>query len=99
MKSGYSIDWSDEALDNLDSIIEYLQNKWTDMQISRFFKKLDKHIVLLSNNSLLFPVVDLTTNLRRSILTQQTTIYYQIKNNIVLLFSPFSITGKTRNRY
>jgi plasmid stabilization system protein ParE len=69
MKSGYSINWSDEALDHLNSIIEYLQNKWTDMQISRFFKKLVKHIDLISKNPLLFPVVDLTTNLRRSVLT------------------------------
>ena len=89
MKSGYSIDWSDEALDNLDSIIEYLQNKWTDREISRFFKKLDKHIDLISKNPLLFPVVDLTTNLRRSVLTQQTTIYYAIKNDVIVILSLF----------
>jgi len=51
MKSGYSIDWSDEASDNLDSIIDYLHKKWTDREISRFFKKLDKQIDLISKKS------------------------------------------------
>jgi len=89
MKSGYSIDWSDEASDNLDSIIEYLQNKWTDREIRRFFKKLDKRIDLISKNPLLFPVVDLTMNARRSVLTAQTTIYYQIKLDVVIILSLF----------
>lgn len=89
MKSGYSIDWSDEASDNLDSIIDYLQKKWTDREIGRFFKKLDKHIDLISKNPFSFPVVDLTTNLRRSVLTEQTTIYYEIKNDIVVILSLF----------
>lgn len=33
MQSGYNIDWSDEASDNLDSIIDYLQSRWTDREI------------------------------------------------------------------
>ncbi len=89
MKSGYSIDWSDEASDNLDSIIDYLQNKWTDREIRKFFKKLDKRIDLISKNPLLFPEVDLTTNIRRSVLTEQTTIYYEIKIDMVVILSLF----------
>lgn len=89
MKSGYSIDWSDEASDNLDSIIDYLQNRWTEREISRFFKKLDKRLNLISVNPLLFPVIDFAPNLRRSVLTEQTTIYYEIKIDVVVILSLF----------
>lgn len=89
MKSGYEINWSDEASANLDSIIEYLQNRWTDREISRFFKKLDKLINLISRNPHSFPVVDLKINIRRIVLSKQTSIYYEIKQNEVVILSLF----------
>jgi plasmid stabilization system protein ParE len=89
MKSGYRIDWSDEASDNLDSIIEYLQNRWTDREIGRFFKKLDKRIDLISRNPHAYPVIDLRINIRRSVLSEQTTIYYEIKPDVVVILSLF----------
>lgn len=89
MKNGYSIDWSDEASDNLDSIIEYLKNKWTEREIRLFFKKLDKRIDLISKNPLLFPVIDIAPNFRRCVLTEQTTIYYEIKIDVVVILSLF----------
>lgn len=89
MKSGYKIDWSDEASANLDSIVEYLQNSWTDREISRFVKKLDKRIDLLSKNPHAYPVVDRRINIRRSVLSKQTTIYYEVKTDAVVILSLF----------
>ena len=89
MKSGYKIDWSDEASSNLDDIIEYLQNKWTDREIRRFFQKLDKRIMLISRNPFAFPVVDVRINIRRSVLSRQTSIYYEIKADVVVILSLF----------
>lgn len=40
MKSGFRIDWSHEAINNLDSIIDYLTIKWSDKEIRNFFRKL-----------------------------------------------------------
>ncbi len=89
MKSGYNVDWSDEASANLDSIIEYLQNRWTEREIGRFFKKLDKRIDLISRNPHAYPVVDKRINIRRSVLSKQTTIYYEIKPDMVVILSLF----------
>lgn len=36
------IDWTDEANEDLDSIIEYLEEKWTDEQIHNFFARLEE---------------------------------------------------------
>ncbi len=89
MKSGYKIDWADEARQNLDSIIEYLQNRWTNKEISNFFKKLDKRIDIISRNPHAYPIIDLRSDLRRSILTEQTSIYYEIKTDSVVILSLF----------
>ena len=89
MKSGYNIVWSEEALSNLDSIIEYLQNRWTDREISRFFKKLDKRVDIIARNPLAYPVVEVRINIRRSVLSEQTSIYYEIKSDVIVILSLF----------
>ena len=54
MKNGYKIDWSTEAINNLDSIIDYLSIKWTNREIKIFYKLLDKKLNLISKNPDLF---------------------------------------------
>ena len=54
MKNGYRIDWSIEAINNLDSIIDYLSIKWTNREIKNFYKLLDKKLNLISKNPDLF---------------------------------------------
>ncbi|MFZ4521838.1 MAG: type II toxin-antitoxin system RelE/ParE family toxin, partial [Bacteroidales bacterium] len=51
MKSGLKIRWTEEATKNLESIITYLESKWTSKELTKFFKKLEKQLLLLS----LFP--------------------------------------------
>ena len=36
------IDWTDEANEDLDDIIEYLEEKWSDEQIHVFFTRLEE---------------------------------------------------------
>lgn len=42
MKSTYRLIWSDEALNNLKYIIDYLENRWTKREIKKFALLLDK---------------------------------------------------------
>jgi plasmid stabilization system protein ParE len=89
MKSGYKIDWADEASNNLDSIIEYLQIRWSYKEIRIFFKKLDKRLDVISKNPLAYPGIELDSNIRRSVLTEQTTIYYEIQSDVIVILSLF----------
>lgn len=89
MRSGYNISWTNEAIDNLDSIIDYLQNRWTEKEISGFFKRLDKRINLISRNPHAFPVVDTRINIRKCVLSEQTSIYYEIKPDVVVILAFF----------
>ena len=78
MKNTYKIIWSDEALNNLKGIIEYLENRWTNREIKKFAQLLDKHLKLIEDNPFLFAESDKSNELRKSVLSSQTTIYYQI---------------------
>lgn len=89
MKSGYRIDWADEALENLDYINDYLTNKWTDREVRNFYLNLEKTLIVISNNPLAFPESDLKINVRRSVLSKQTTIYYEIQEDCIVILSLF----------
>ena len=86
MKSGYKIEWSVEAISNLDSIIDYLSNNWTNREICAFYKLLDKTLILISKNPDIFSNSELKSKVKRCVLSKQTTIYFEVKAyNIVIL--------------
>ncbi len=89
MRSGYSIVWSGRALKDLDRISKYLEENWTEKEISTFINKLFKRLNLISFFPKLFSKSRLKKNVRRSVLTKQVIIYYSIKNNVVEIITLF----------
>ncbi|MBF9253668.1 type II toxin-antitoxin system RelE/ParE family toxin [Pontibacter sp. 172403-2] len=89
MKNGYKIVWTNLALSNLDNIIEYLTNNWTETEISKFFRKIDRRISLISQRPLLYPLTSNRENVRRSVLSSQITIYYRINKQSVEILTLF----------
>lgn len=100
MKSIYKIVWSDEALNNLEGIIEYIEYRWTKREISKFSQLLDHQLKLIEENPYLFPQSNSLKGLRKSVLSRQTTIYYGIIDEeirIVSLFDNRQNPDKIRN--
>lgn len=89
MKSGYKLFWSERALGDLTNIIDYLTENWTQKEIKAFAKKLDKRLEIIAINPRLFPLTKKRKNVRRSVLTRQTVIYYETKENIVTVVALF----------
>ncbi len=81
----YKIYWSEEAVRNLDEILIYLNSRWTSKEINKFKNKLAKQLELIGHNPLLFPVSQYKPELRKAVLTRQTTIYYQLRDDTVYL--------------
>lgn len=99
MQSGYKLFWSDRALEDLQNIINYLGEKWTQKEIRNFARRLDKRLELISLNPRLFPKTAKRKNIRRSVLTKHTVIYYESTENavtIVALFDPRQHPKKLR---
>lgn len=56
MGSDYKIFWTAEAIDNLSSILGYLEERWTHKEVDHFKYKLTKQLNLIVQNPELFPV-------------------------------------------
>jgi len=48
MKSGYNVLWTDHAISELKDTLEYLEENWTEKELSNFSKELDHPIELIS---------------------------------------------------
>lgn len=89
MGSGYKLIWSNLALADLKNIIDYLLEKWTQKEIQNFARRLDKRLNLIATNPNLFPKTFKRRNVRRSVLTKHTVIYYETSEGIVTIVTLF----------
>jgi plasmid stabilization system protein ParE len=89
MKNGLKIEWSEEAIRNLDSIIEYLTYRWTDREIKNFFVKLEKRLQTISLQPTSYPNSAQKPYVRRSVLSKQTTIFYSVIGDKLFIVSLF----------
>lgn len=78
MSTGYKIIWSEEADQNVDAVLDYLENNWSEREVSNFITKLQERISLISEQPKLFPKSELIEGARRSVLTKQITVYYRL---------------------
>ena len=75
MGNTYKLIWSEEALNNLKDIIGYLENKWTQREIKKFARLLEKHLDLIKDNPKLFPESELSNGFRRAVISKQVSLY------------------------
>ena len=90
MGSDFKVFWTDEAIKNLQSIMDYLDCQWTQREIDNFKKKLAKQIELIETNPRLFPVSEYNPGLRKAVLSKQTTIFYEIADRMIYLVYLFN---------
>ncbi len=89
MESTYKLIWSDEALSNLKNILVYLEENWTQKEIKKFAVLLDRQLIRIQNNPFLFAESSNHSQIRKSVLTKQVSIYYRISENEIHLISLF----------
>ena len=52
----YKLYWSNESLDNLENILDYLNKKWTPREVEAFKEKLRKQIDIILSFPEIFPI-------------------------------------------
>ncbi len=83
MDSEFRIFWTDEAIKNLENILDYLGHHWTQREIENFRIGLSKQIRLIQQNPNMFPISLYNSRLRRAFLSKQTTIFYEVSGKII----------------
>ncbi len=90
MGSEFKIFWTDEAINNLEDILDYLRTRWANREIENFKKRLSKQIDLIEQNPKLFPISQFNPRLRKAVLSKQTTIFYEISGYSIYLVYLFN---------
>lgn len=89
MKSTYKLVWSDEALNGLQEIIDYLERKFSEKDIKKFAEKLDKQIEIIKTNPESFSSSPKSKKVRRAIVAKLTSIYNRIDGNIITIVTVY----------
>lgn len=93
----YKLFWTQEAINNLEEILEYLGTNWTEREVSNFKNKLSKQLGLIQQFPKMFPKSVINPHLRKAVLSKQTTKYYELSGNIIYLIFLF-VNSKDINR-
>ena len=84
-----TIVWSKEAEEQLDEIIDYLYQHWTDKEISKFFLRLEESLGQIKTTPQRFKNSERKSNTKEFQLSNQITIFYSHNKetvNILLLW-------------
>lgn len=85
----YKLFWTEEAIKDLEGILQYLESRWTKKEIDNFKKKLSRQTELILIFPRMFPVSEYNTNLRKAVLSKQTTVFYKIEARVIYLVHIF----------
>ena len=77
MANQLDVFWTARAAKDFEKIVSYLKSNWSEKEIANFIDKLNKAVNLISHRPKLFTLTNFRKNLRRCVLTKQTTLYYK----------------------
>ena len=98
MKNGYKILWTDFALKELESTIEYLEENWTEKELKNLASKLEETLSLISQNPDLFQKSEIKNDIRRAIIHYHNSLYYRFNNDKIEILSFFSNRQNPKKR-
>ena len=97
MKSGYKIKWTDNALSELKTTFEYIENNWTEKELRKLSNEIERTLNLISNNPNLFPKSE-NIDVRKAVVMKLNTIYYRLKGEKTVEILSFFSNRKNPNK-
>ncbi len=86
----FRIRWTQQAIENLESILDYLAKNWSQKETDNFKSKLRSQLKILLRNPKIFPVSEYNPRLRKAVLSKQTTIFYELKDDHIIIVYLFA---------
>jgi plasmid stabilization system protein ParE len=90
MVSKFKIFWAEESVQNLESILDYLSQKWTEKEVVKFKKILSRQIHLIEQYPTIFPVSEYRPQLRKAVLSKQTIVFYKVQDHFIYIVYLFN---------
>lgn len=97
MKSGYKVEWTDNALEELQQTFDYLESNFTEKELNKLAVEIEQFVALISKNPTLFPASDIK-DIRKVVIKKYNTMYYRILEDKVEILSFFSNRQNPKKR-
>ncbi|MCW3103995.1 MAG: hypothetical protein JWO09_2435 [Bacteroidetes bacterium] len=92
------VKWTPEAEDTFEKIILYLQDKWTEREVSNFVNASSKIISYISENSLMFRQ-SRKHNIREAVVTKHNLLLYRVKPRHIELLAFWDTRKNPRKKF
>ena len=96
MDFSVSVRWTNQAVTDLEEILQYLEEAWTSKEVEKFKLKLGKDIDLLTKFPYLGSASKSKKDLRRFVLNKHVTIIYQFEIDTISIISLFQNVRKPK---
>jgi len=87
MQNGYKIKWSEDSVEDLQNIIQYLSENWTEREIKRFVRDLERNISSIRIFPFAFQASYANPEIRRCVISKLNSIYYSIDEKVITILS------------
>ncbi|MEX8549205.1 MAG: type II toxin-antitoxin system RelE/ParE family toxin [Mucilaginibacter sp.] len=81
-----TINWSDGAIADFKQITKFINNRWSEKDATKFVLKAESIIKVILNQPYLYPESSFN-QLRKAIITKQTSVYYLIQGQEIHLIT------------
>jgi plasmid stabilization system protein ParE len=93
-----SLRWSDRALEENRKLLDYLLNEWGDEITSRVNEQIEKTVNRICQTPYQFPVFLKRKNVHRCVVSPQTSIFFKINKNEIVIISVFDNRQNPKKR-
>ncbi len=78
--------WSARALADYENILEYIDETWSFKEVRKFDELMENAIYSITQNTEI-GAVSKKKNVRRLVISKQTSIYYQVKKEVIYIIT------------
>ncbi|MBS1528819.1 MAG: type II toxin-antitoxin system RelE/ParE family toxin [Bacteroidetes bacterium] len=90
--------WTDRALEEYDKLLAYLYSEWGEEIMLRVVLEVEKTTLCIQKSPEQFPVVLKRRNVRRCVMSPQTSIFFKVKTEYIEISSVFDNRQNPRKR-
>lgn len=83
------IEWSPRSKKDYLKLLEYLQEEWGEKVVKKFNGRLQTVLKTIASKPQLYPASSRMKDVRRCVVSKQTSLYYRVKKNKIELITLF----------
>ena len=74
--------WTDEAHETFDSIVLFIETKWTTKESATFVKHAQKVLNLIAGQPYMYKA-SINNSVRQAVITKQTSVFYEVHHDFI----------------